>query len=321
MPRGEYIDWETERDGMPLWRWCRGEHTRGASWTDIGAALGMKGDTVRKAVLRIERDLLDSTRMPRPKEQGAELPAAELPKTLPLRDAARAAWDAYAELTDDERQDMLSRAMVRAVQQPDLQDLVGQRVTPLSVDGGVVTGTTESGARVAFKAPEGAVGDALCRMVEQGTDPHPPDLSGIHPPVPVEPTEPVVQVIEHPGGIADGEHLIATQLSAQQRGVELLRTWREEDKAHRTLVDAFRDAQSEQRIAMLNELLDIERGAENEAWEVTAPERTVALPEDLARDALIAYAWVSAKPSRWDKAYDSRDAVETAEVMLREHAA
>jgi len=277
MPRGEYIDWETERDGQPLWVWCRGEHTRGASWTDIGAALGMKGDTVRKAVLRIERDLLDSTRMPRPKEQGAELP-----KTLPLRDAARAAWDAYA-----------------------------------------------------------------------------PDLSGIHPPVPVEPTEPVVQTIEHPGGIppvmvndnqafegdlhqviadalhdaspagvaerkaealracADEEQELSARVQAQQRGVELVERWREEDAQHSTLADAYRDAQSEQRIAMLEELLDIERNAEQE---VTA-ERTVELPEDLARDALIAYAWVSAKTSRWDKAYDSRDAVETAEAMLRERAA
>ena len=236
MPRGEYIDWETERDGMPLWEWCRDRHANGWSWAQVSNAVGYERSTVRKAVQAKERALFDSSKMPWPKEQDDELP-----KTLPLRDAARAA-----------RQ---------------------------------------------------------------------PDLSGIHPPVPVEPTEPVVQVIEHPGGIADGEHLIATQLSAQQRGIELLRTWREEDKAHSTLVDAYRDAQSEQRIAMLNELLDIERGAENEAWEVTAPERTVALPEDLARDALIAYAWVSAKPSRWDRAHDSRDAVETAEAMLRERAA
>jgi hypothetical protein len=116
---------------------------------------------------------------------------------------------------------------------------------------------------------------------------------------------------------ADEEQELSARVQAQQRGVELVERWREEDAQHSTLADAYRDAQSEQRIAMLEELLDIERNAEQE---VTA-ERTVELPEDLARDALIAYAWVSAKTSRWDKAYDSRDAVETAEVMLREHAA
>ena len=116
---------------------------------------------------------------------------------------------------------------------------------------------------------------------------------------------------------ADEEQELSARVQAQQRGVELVERWREEDAQHSTLADAYRDAQSEQRIAMLEELLDIERNAEQE---VTA-ERTVALPEDLARDALIAYAWVSAKPSRWDKAYDSRDAVETAEAMLRERAA
>lgn len=165
MPRGQYIDWDELRDGVPLWMWARDEHANGKSWGCIERELGCGDGAARKAAARKEAVAL----LPDPP---AELPAPPC---------------------DDE--------------------------------------------------PTAFIGNQ----------------------------EPAVPVTE-------GDQRMAAQLSARQR-------------------------ESEYTAAMAA---------------ATDDEPRIALPADVVRAALVAYAWCSQKPRRWSKAHDSRAAVETAQRILDE---